>query len=169
MAPSASKKFVMSDGLTPLPDSTPGYRRLLDRQPELKQSVAEFETWLSSVEIWLNWIEKNIPEGTHATRAEILEDFHFTPLGLELLTRLGVDIYPDEDTESKRTHYDVKKLLRAVVALPTLARLKRKKLVRKGRNITSIFKEVIDDTLNGRINIDDISTWEQPPVPEEQT
>jgi hypothetical protein len=158
----------MSDGPTPHLDSSPGYRRLLDRQPELKQNVAEFETWLNSVEIWLDWFEKHIPEGTYATRAEILEDFHFTPLGLDLLTRLGVDIYPDEATQSKRTLYDVKKLLRAVVALPTLARLKRKKLVRKGRNITSIFKEVIDDTLNGRIDIDEISNWEQPPTPEEQ-
>lgn len=149
-------------------ESTPGYRRVLDRHPELKDRISEFETWLQSVEIWLDWIEKHIPEGTRASRAEILEDFHFTPLGLDLLTRLGVDIYPDDDEGGIRTVYDVKKLLRAVVALPTLARLKRKKLVREGRNITTVLKEVIDDTLNGRLDIGGISDWVSEPEQERQ-
>ena len=63
---------------------------------------------------------------------------------------------------SSRVEYDVKKLLRAVVALPTIARLRSKKLDRKKQTINTTFKEIVDDTLNGRSDIDAISDWVPP-------
>jgi len=140
-------------------ESKLGYKRALDRHPELAGSVKNFEQWLESVEIWMNWVEKHIPDNIHASKAEVLESFHMTPLGLEMLERLNLDIHPEGREDKERVEYDVKKLLRAVVALPTIARITGKKLDRKGQNITTIFKEVIDDTLNGRLDIDAISKW----------
>ena len=69
--------------------------------------------------------------------------------------KLRVDIYPD-GRDVSRTEFDLKKILRAVVALPTIARLEGKRLSRKYQNITTVFKEVIDDTLNGRIKMESI-------------
>jgi len=43
-----------------------------------------------------------------------------------------------------------------------LARLRGKKLDRKSKTINTVFKEIIDDTLNGRSDIDAISDWEPP-------
>jgi hypothetical protein len=102
-------------------ESKLGYKRALDRHPELAGSVKDFEQWLESVEIWMNWVEKHIPDNIHASRAEILESFHMTPLGLEMLERLNLDIHPEGREDKERVEYDVKKLLRAVVALPTIA------------------------------------------------
>jgi hypothetical protein len=138
-----------------------GYRRALERHPELAGSVKEFERWIQGVEQWLTWIETNIPDNIHASRAEALEALYVTPLGLELLERLNLDIYP-EGRDVSRVEYDVKKLLRAVVALPTIARLRGKKLDRKKQTINTTFKEIIDDTLNGRGDINGISDWEPP-------
>lgn len=145
-------------------DTTPeekkrGYKRALERLPELEAHTKHFEQWLQSVEQWLDWVEKHIPDNVTASRKEVLEDFHFTPLGLDILERLNLDIYSAEKTKN-RPEYDVKKLLRAVVALPTVVRLTGKRLERKGQNITSVFKEIIDDTLNGRMDINEISSWE---------
>jgi len=138
-----------------------GYKRALERHPELSASVKDFERWLQAVEQWLVWIEENIPDNIHASRAEALESLSVTPLGMELLERLNLDIYPEGREDVARTEYDVKKLLRAVVALPTIARLRGKKLDRKSQTINTTFKEIIDDTLNGRADIDSISTWEK--------
>ena len=139
-----------------------GYKRALERHPELANSVKEFSRWLESVEQWLVWIENNIPENVHASRAEVLESLYVTPLGLELLERLKLDIYPEGREDISRVEYDLKKVLRAVVALPTLARLRGKKLDRKSKTINTVFKEIIDDTLNGRSDVDAISDWEPP-------
>jgi hypothetical protein len=144
------------------PPSSFGYKRALERHPELAGSVKDFERWLQAVEQWLTWIEDNIPDNVHASRAEALESLSVTPLGLELLERLNLDIYPEGREDVSRTEYDVKKLLRAVVALPTIARLRGKKLDRKSQTINTTFKEIIDDTLNGRADIESISSWERP-------
>jgi hypothetical protein len=154
----------------PDPASPPqfGYKRALERHPELAASVKDFERWLQAVEEWLTWVENNIPDNVHASRSEILESLYVTPLGLELLERLKLDIYPEGREDISRTEYDLKKVLRAVVALPTLARLRGKKLDRKSKNINTVFKEIIDDTLNGRGDIDAISDW-QPPAKTLQT
>lgn len=109
------------------------------------------------MEQWLDWLERHVEDGLSITRKEALEDFHFTKQGLELLERLQLDVHAPHD--GTRVMYDPKKLLRAVVALPTIARLKGKKLHRQGHNITTIFKEVINDTLAGSINVDSISSW----------
>jgi len=140
-------------------DGKAGYRRALERNPELAERIGDFERWLASVEQWLTWVEKNVPDNVHASRAEVLEDFHFTNQGLEILERLNLDIYPEGREDVSRTEYDVKKLMRAVVALPTIARLKGKRLDRKSQTITTVFKEVVDDTLNGRMDLDSISSW----------
>jgi hypothetical protein len=124
--------------------------------------VKDFSRWLEAVEKWLVWIEENIPNNIHASRAEVLESFYISPLGLELLERLKLDIYPEGRDDISRVEYDIKKVLRAVVALPTLARLTSKKLDRKNQTINTVFKEIIDDTLNGRGDIDSISEWEPP-------
>lgn len=129
-----------------------GYKRAVDRHPDLAAHFAHFEQWLT-------WVENNIPGNIHASRREVLEKFYITPLGLEMLERLNFDIYPEGREHLDRTEYDIKKLLRAVVALPTVVRLTGKKLDRKSQNITTVFKEVIDDTLNGRLDIDAISQW----------
>ena len=142
-----------------------GYKRALERHPELAASVTEFSKWLESVEQWLVWIENNIPENVHASRAEVLESLYVTPLGLELLERLKLDIYPEGREDISRVEYDLKKVLRAVVALPTLARLRSKKLDRKSKNINTVLKEIIDDILNGRSDVDGISDWEPPKPP----
>ena len=142
-----------------------GYKRALERHPELAGSIKDFERWLQSVEQWLVWIEENIPSNIHVSRAEALQSLSVTPLGLELLERLNLDIYPEGREEISRTEYDVKKLLRAVVALPTIARLRGKKLDRKNQTINTTFKEIIDDILNGRSDIDSISSWERPKKP----
>jgi hypothetical protein len=139
-----------------------GYKRALERHPELAGSVKDFERWLQGVEQWLVWIEDNIPANVYASRAEALDALSVTPLGLELLEWLNLDIYPEGREGITRTEYDVKKLLRAVVALPTIARLRGKKLDRKSQTINTTFKEIIDDTLNGRSDIDSISSWERP-------
>ena len=152
------------DRLPSEPRGRVGYQRILDRHPEMRDNIRKFEEWLQGVEQWLNWIDKNVPGDLRASRREVLEDFHFTSQGLELLERLDLDIYAEHD--GARAMYDVKKLLRAVVALPTIARLKGKKLSRKKRNITTVFKEVIDDTLTGKLDIASISQW---PGPEEDT
>jgi len=144
-----------------------GYKRALERHPDLAASVVNFEKWLESVEIWLDWVEKNIPDNIHASKAEVLGNFHLTSQGLDILERLNLDIHPEGRDEIEREEYDVKKLLRAVVALPTIARLSGKRLERKGQNITTIFKEVIDDTLNGRLDIDAISKWKAEKAPNE--
>jgi hypothetical protein len=144
------------------PSSSFGYKRALERHPELADSVKDFERWLQAVEQWLVWIEDNIPDNVYASKAEALEALSVTPLGLELLERLNLDIYPKGRENISRTEYDVKKLLRAVVALPTIARLRGKKLDRKNQTINTTFKEIIDDTLNGRSDIGSISTWERP-------
>ncbi len=140
-----------------------GYKRALERHPELAGSVKDFERWLQAVEEWLTWIEDNIPANVHVSRAEALESLSVTPLGLELLERLNLDIYPEGREDVSRTEYDVKKLLRAIVALPTISRLRGKKLDRKKQTINTTFKEIIDDTLNGRGDIESISSWERPP------
>ena len=149
-----------------MPDDIPsppsGYKRALERHPELAASVKDFSRWLEAVEQWLFWIEGNIPNNVHASRSEVLESLYISPLGLELLERLNLDIYPEGRDNISRTEYDLKKVLRAVVALPTIARLKGKKLDRKGRIITTVFKEIVDDTLNGRGDIDAISDWVPP-------
>lgn len=142
-------------------ESKVGYKRALERHPDLGASVANFEKWLESVEIWLTWVDDHIPDNIHASRTEVLETFHLTPQGLDILDRLNLDVHPEGRDEIEREEYDVKKLLRAVVALPTIARLSGKRLERKGQNITTIFKEVIDDTLNGRLDIDAISKWKK--------
>jgi hypothetical protein len=142
--------------------STFGYKRALERHPELAASVKDFERWLESVEQWLTWIEDNIPENIYASRAEALQSLSVTPLGLELMERLNFDIYPEGRENISRTEYDVKKLLRAVVALPTIARLRSRKLDRKNQTINTTFKELIDDVLNGRSDIDSISSWQKP-------
>ncbi len=111
------------------------------------------------------WVERNIPENVHASRAEVLESLYVTPLGLELLERLKIDIYPEGREDISRVEYDLKKVLRAVVALPTIARLRGKKLDRKSKTINTVFKEIIDDTLNGRSDIDAISDWVPPASP----
>ena len=149
----------MADSITAL---SFGYKRALERHPELAGSVKDFERWLQSVEQWLVWIEDNIPDNIHASKAEALDALSVSPLGLELLERLNLDIYPEGREDISRTEYDVKKLLRAVVALPTIARLRGKKLDRQKQKITTTFKEIIDDTLNGRADIDSISSWERP-------
>jgi len=149
----------MSDTGTP---PLSGYKRALERHPELADSIRDFERWLQAVEEWLTWIEDNIPDNIHASKAEALESLSVTPLGLELLERLNLDIFPEGREGISRTEYDVKKLLRAVVALPTIARLRNRKLDRKNQKITTTFKELIDDTLNGRADIDSISTWKRP-------
>jgi hypothetical protein len=146
----------------PQPQSVVGYKRALERHPELTASVKDFERWLQAVEEWLSWVEDNIPDNVHTSRSEALESFLVTPLGLELLERLNLDIYPDGREDISRTEYDVKKLLRAIVALPTIARLRGRKLDRKKQTINTTFKEIIDDTLNGRSDIDSISSWERP-------
>ena len=151
----------MADSI-PAPAPSFGYKRALERHPELAGSIKDFERWLQSVEQWLAWIEDNIPENIHASKAEALDALSVTPLGLELLERLNLDVYPEGREEVSRTEYDVKKLLRAVVALPTIARLRGKKLDRKKQTINTTFKEIIDDTLNGRADIDSISSWERP-------
>lgn len=135
--------------------SRKGYRRAFERIPDLEEKVGEFERWLSAVEDWLHWIEDNIPENVHISRREAIEDIHMTSQGLRILEKFKMDVYP-KGRDVTRTEYDLKKLLRAVVALPTIARLKGKRLVRQNHNIVTVFKEVIDDTLNGRIDIDDI-------------
>jgi hypothetical protein len=145
-----------------------GYKRALERHPELAVSVKDFQRWLVAVEQWLVWIEDNIPDDIYASRKEALEALSVTPLGLELLERLNLDIYPEGREDISRTEYDVKKLLRAVVALPTIARLRGRKLDRKSQTINTTFKEIIDDTLNGRSDIDSISSWERPKKKEEQ-
>lgn len=139
----------------PTPDRRRGYRRAFERYPDLEAKVGEFDRWLKAVEEWLVWIEHNIPENAHISRVEALEDFHITTLGLEILERIGVDIYPD-GREVRRTEYDLKKLLRAVVALPSVARLTGKRLSRKHEDIHDVFREVVDDTLNGRLPLDEI-------------
>ena len=48
-----------------------------------------------AVEQWLIWIEDNIPDNIHASKKEALEALYVTPLGLELLERLNLDIYPE--------------------------------------------------------------------------
>jgi hypothetical protein len=156
-----------------VPDETPqqsfGYKRALGRHPELAVAVKDFAKWLEAVEQWLVWIEQNIPDNVYASRAEVLESLYLSPLGLELLERLNLDIYPEGREEISRTEYDLKKVLRAVVALPTIARLRGKKLDRKSKTINTVFKEIVDDTLNGRGDIDAISDWEAPrtePSPE---
>lgn len=142
---------------TPSPDTTSkrGYRRAFERHPDLPGKVAEFDRWLKAVEEWLTWIESSIPDNTHISKAEAMDDFHITGQGLEILEKIGVDIYP-AGREVQRTEYDVKKLLRAVVALPSIARLKGKRLSRKHDDIHVVFREVIDDTLNGRLPLDEI-------------
>lgn len=142
-----------------------GYKRAVERHPSLDADLHYFNKWLESVEIWLTWVEEHIPNNVHASRTEVLEEFHFTPQGLEILERLNLDIYPEGRESQERTEYDVKKLLRAVVALPTVARLSGKRLDRKSQNINTVFKEVIDDTLNGRTNIESLSSWEKPLTP----
>jgi len=92
----------------------------------------------------------------------VLESLYISPLGLELLERLNLDIYPEGREDISRTEYDLKKVLRAVVALPTISRLRGKKLDRKSKTINTVFKEIIDDTLNGRGDIDAISDWQAP-------
>ena len=144
------------------PSQPAGYKRALERHPELAASVKDFSRWLESVEQWLYWIEDNIPNNVHASRSEVLESLYISPLGLELLERLNLDIYPEGREDISRTEYDLKKVLRAVVALPTIARLKGKKLDRKSHNINTVFKEIVDDTLNGRGDIDAISDWVPP-------
>jgi hypothetical protein len=149
-----------------MPDPTAppqfGYKRALERHPELAASVKDFERWLQAVEEWLTWLEDNIPDNVHASRSEVLESLYVTPLGLELLERLKLDIYPEGREDISRVEYDLKKVLRAVVAMPTLARLRGKKLDRKSQNINTVFKEIVDDTLNGRSDIDAISDWQPP-------
>ncbi len=142
-----------------------GYKRALERHPELSACVMDFSRWLEAVEEWLVWVENNIPENVHASRTEVLESLYVTPLGLELLERLKLDIYPEGREDISRVEYDLKKVLRAVVALPTLARLRGKKLDRKSKTINTVFKEIIDDTLNGRSDVDAISDWEPPKPP----
>ena len=148
----------------PDPASPPlfGYKRALERHPELAGSVKDFERWLQAVEEWLTWVEDNIPDNVHASKSEVLESLYVTPLGLELLERLKLDIYPQGREDISRIEYDLKKVLRAVVALPTLARLRGKKLDRKSQNINTVFKEIVDDMLNGRGDIDAISDWQPP-------
>ncbi len=95
------------------PPQTFGYKRALERHPELAASVKDFSKWLVAVEQWLVWIEENIPDNVHASRAEVLESLYVSPLGLELLARLVLDIYPEGREEISRTEYDVEKLLKA--------------------------------------------------------
>jgi hypothetical protein len=157
----------MSSEPTPQPQNPIGYRRALERLPHLVAAVNEFGKWPEAVEQWLVWIEANIPDNTHVSRAEALESLHVTALGLELLERLNLDIYP-EGREVSRVEYDMKKLLRAVVALPTIARLKWRKLDRKGQTINTMFKGLIDDVLNGRADLDSISDWQPPRADESE-
>lgn len=152
----------MFQAMSDTPPTSFGYKRALERHPELAGSIKDFERWLQAVEQWLVWIEDNIPDNVHASKAEAVESLSVTPLGLELLERLNLDIYPEGRDDISRTEYDMKKLLRAVVALPTIARLRGKKLDRKNQTINTTFKEIIDDTLNGRSDIDSISNWERP-------
>lgn len=141
------------------PTSKRGYRRAFERIPDLPGKVAEFDRWLKAVEEWLMWIEENIPDNTYISRREAIEDFHMTSRGLMMLEKLGVDIYPD-GRDVRRTEYDVKKLLRAVVAMPTIARVTVKRLSLKSGEISDVFRQVIDDTLNGRLAIDEIHKGE---------
>ena len=119
----------------------------------LEKVIAEFNTWNRNVKQWLEWIETHIPANLAISRREALDYFHVTPLGLKVLERIKVDIYPDGHTRNRnrpaRTVYDAKKVLRAVVALPTIARLRGLRTTRRSDNITTVLKEIIDNTING--------------------
>ena len=87
------------------PPSSFGYKRALERHPELAGSVKDFERWLQAVEQWLVWIEDNIPDNVYASKSEALEALSVTPLGLELLERLNLDIYREGREDISRTEY----------------------------------------------------------------
>ncbi len=145
--------------LSPEDLTTPkGYRRVKERHPEIVQHIDYFSDWLARVTAYLNWIDDTIPDNVYASKRELLDDFFITPQGLELLEKLNLDIHAEH--EGFRTYYDVKKVLRAIVALPTITRLKGKKLVRKGTRITTVLKEILDDTLTGRTDPNSICAWE---------
>ncbi len=136
-----------------------GKKLTLKSHPELAATIKSFGMWLEAVKKWLTWTELYIPDNLHASRAEVLELLSVTPSGLQLLESLKLDIYPEGRMRKSHTEYDVKKLLRAVVALPTIARQRGAKSNRKKKPINATLKIVIDDILNGRTDLDSISDW----------
>jgi hypothetical protein len=61
-----------------------GYKRALERHPDLGTSVTNFEKWLGSGEIWLTWVDDHIPDNIHTSQL-------FHPVNIQGLTRMEIN------------------------------------------------------------------------------